>query len=100
MVAYRIVQNNGSRNDNTAMRSGHVMPSLCRLSDMLAISRAYSGILSSPVAKPMMSMVVCRTASVSGDFQSLLFKGRAVGLTLVSMSAVSWKGTCATRHSL
>ena len=68
-MAYQIVRNKGSRNESTVMRSGHVnvMPSPWKLSGMLAISRAYLGIMYSPVAKPMTSMVFCRTASVRGD---------------------------------
>eukprot|EP00978_Attheya_sp_CCMP212_P020613 scaffold59189_cov29-Attheya_sp.AAC.2 len=60
---------------------------------------AYSGILLSAVACPMMSRVVCRTASVKGDAHSRLLSGRLSGSTFVRMSAVSWKGTLATKHS-
>eukprot|EP00978_Attheya_sp_CCMP212_P049610 scaffold687833_cov94-Attheya_sp.AAC.1 len=86
-----MVRKIGSKNDNTAMRSGHVNPRPCRLSGMHAISNAYSGILSREVACPMMSRVVCRTASVSGDDHSKLLVGRLFGSTLVRMSAVNWK---------
>jgi hypothetical protein len=67
---------------------------------MHAISNAYSGILSSSVACPMMSLVVYLTASIKGEAHSKkLFCGRFAGSTFVKMSAVSWNGTRATRHS-
>eukprot|EP00978_Attheya_sp_CCMP212_P043780 scaffold291507_cov56-Attheya_sp.AAC.3 len=47
-----------------------------------------------------MSLVVYRTASVSGEDHSKLLVGRFLGSTLVRMSAVNWKGTLATKHSM
>eukprot|EP00978_Attheya_sp_CCMP212_P014859 scaffold38088_cov35-Attheya_sp.AAC.5 len=90
---YRMVRKSGMRNERTATRSGQRKPSPCKLSGINANSRAYSGMVSSCVAWPMMLHVVVRTTTlVRSEDHSRLLSGRASSSTCARMSAVWGSG--------